>query len=284
MAYDQDNGPGYAPLQAPESLYTAQGSGSAKPAAGSAATKATTQAPASGGITLFIYDASFADFAPLLQDAYYPGAISKPIKNLVGLAGVLSKNTSIDTLVLFTHSIPGSLLLGAVSTISANVDAALAKTGAQVSGRIVFEGCSIMKDPLDTCKMIKSIAMPKAVAVGFNYFSITQPITFDFRKISKAAAVAAEFKKFSNDYWLKKLPDPATVLGKKIVLGRRWFRDELDHTVAEQVQRGIASYTALSPVTVGTKAEAQKLKKKYDDSPVVAAEIVTVTDIAAVAK
>lgn len=237
--------------------------------------------------TLFVYDktdTSFAPFAKHLAKAYYPGAKLEAITSVRNLAAILSKYSVINTLVIFTHSTPGSLLINGVIKTSTFVNAELAKSHVKINSQIVFEGCEIMIDPIDTCKMIASIAGSNVKVIGYSYYTITQIISFDFSGTSNANSVQNEYNKFDADYWLPGLPSASAALGKKFSHGRRWFRDILDTTVPEgQNFRRIESLSSLGKATAGTHAEAKSLEQNYN-SPVYSGDIITVSNVASVVK
>lgn len=235
--------------------------------------------------TLFTYDKSDGEFAPFashLAKAYYPGAKLVGIDSVQNLAGVLSKYANINTLVIFTHSIPGSLILNGVVKTSQFVNAELAKSKVLINNRIVFEGCEIMQDPVDTCKMIGSIAGSSVNVIGYSYYTITQIIKFDFTGINDVNTVKQQYQKFDNKYWLPGLPDADRALNKKIEHGRRWFRDMLDSTPPEgQNFRRIESYSSLGRKSAKNLKEAQQIEQEYD-SPVFAGDIITVSNVSSI--
>jgi len=248
---------------------------------------ATAPSPSKGTLdTLFVYDSQsgFDDFAPLLAKAYYSHNKIAPVGDIQDLSALLGKYSTIGTLAIFAHSIPGAILLGGRARTAKDVNGELGKSGVRVTKKIVFEGCSIMKDPVDTCRMIQSIAGPNAVAMGYSYYTITQTIGFDFKGVNDVAAIEKRYKEFDSKYWLPGLPTPSEAKGTRFVHGRRWFRDVMDTTPPEDNNiRHIESYTSLNRVSISNAAEAIQVRDSYD-APVYSGDLITVSNITAVAR
>lgn len=259
-----------------------------KTAATTAQIKGSARSPsnASAGLSLYLYDASDAKisgFAGQLAKAYYAGAKVAGINSISEMAGQLSKYQLLEKLILFSHSIPGSLIINSVSNTSSFVNNLLAKSKAKVSSQIIFEGCELMQDPIEACKMVVSVAGKDCSLKGYSYYTITQVVSFDFSQIQDDQVIKGQYKQFDNRYWLPGLPDPKLVHGKKIKHGRRWFRPVMDHTAPEGKNfRDIESYTSLKPVTVNSHKEAKELKESYN-APVYPGNIITANNISAIA-
>lgn len=236
--------------------------------------------------TLFVYDSQsgFDEFAPLLAKAYYPGNKIVGISDIQELSALLGNYSTVGTLAIFVHSIPGALLLGGHARTAKDMSSELGKSKVKVTRKIVFEGCSIMKDPIDTCRMIQSVAGPNAVAVGYSYYTITQTIGFDFKGVRDTNEIQKKYNAFDSKYWLPDLPAPKAAAGTRFIHGRRWFRDVMDTTAPEEGNvRHIESYSSLNKVSIGNAAEAIQVRDSYD-APVYTADIITVTNITAVAR
>ncbi|WP_193162384.1 hypothetical protein, partial [Microbulbifer hainanensis] len=236
--------------------------------------------------TLMLYDGSDAgisEFAPILARAYYPNAKLVGVESLAQLASALSKYSRIDTLVIDVHSGPGFLLIGSGSPSTKMVRQELEKSGVTVQSKIVFEGCQIMQDPIDTCQMVESICGPNTQVTGFTYFSISNTFEIDCRGITDPADIQSFYDGFAMDYMVPGLPPPKDAVDKVITHGRRWFRDEYDETLPENGNfLHIESLESLKPYRISNAQEALQALADFS-GPVVPGAKVTVTNVSAVA-
>lgn len=237
--------------------------------------------------TLMLYDsgdAGISEFSPILARAYYPKAKLVGIDSLAALAAALSKYSEIDTLIINVHSSPGSLLIDYASASLSQVRDALAKTGVIVKSKIVFEGCQIMQDPIETCRMVEKICGPKTQVVGYTYYSITNKFEIDFTTFDDPVEIQSFYNGFTLDYMIPGLPSAKESVGKVVVHGRRWFRDQYDETLPENGNfLHIESLESLKRYTIGNAEEALRAEADFA-GPVTPGAIVTVTNVSAVAK
>ncbi|MBY6189686.1 hypothetical protein KUV22_04575 [Microbulbifer agarilyticus] len=236
--------------------------------------------------TLMIYDdgdAGIRDFAPILARAYYPQAKLVGATSLAALSAILSKYSKIDTLVIDVHSGPGYLLIGGANPSLTAVREALKKSGVTVQSKIIFEGCSIMRDPIETSRMVEPICGPKTQVTGFTYFSVTNKFEIDFSDFHDPKEIEEFYKDFTMDYMLPGLPSAKDSTGKVVTHGRRWFRDTYDETLPEDGNfLHIESLETLKKLTVNTANEALAAKSNFS-GPVFAGAQVSVTNVSAVA-
>ena len=237
--------------------------------------------------TLLVYDSGdsgISDFAPILARAYYPKAKLVGVQSLAQLAAALSKYGSIDTLVIDVHSGPGFLLIGGDSPTTQKVRQALEKTGVKVTSKIVFEGCNIMRDPIDTCKMVEKICGPNTQVTGFTYFSISNTFTIDFTEFEDPAEIQSYYDGLTMEYMVPGLPSARGSVGKVVTHGRRWFRIDPDETLPEDAFG--ARIKSLQDLQVYTLKDGQDaLQAKADFSgPAAQGARVTVKNVTAVAK
>ncbi|WP_299594912.1 hypothetical protein [uncultured Microbulbifer sp.] len=237
--------------------------------------------------TLMLYDSGdsgIGKFAPILARAYYPNAKLVGVGSLAELAAALSKYGKIDTLIIDVHSGPGFLLIGGASPTTKKVRQALAKTGVIVQSKIVFEGCQIMQDPIDTCQMVESICGPNAQVSGFTYFSISNTFEIDFTEFDDPAEIQAFYDDFTMDYIVPGLPSAKASVGRVITHGRRWFRSDFNETLPEDAGGArIKSLQDLKDYQIKNAQDALKAKADFS-GPVVPGAKVTVTDVAVVAQ
>lgn len=237
--------------------------------------------------TLLLYDSvdsELSKFAPILARAYYPKAKLVGVKSLAELAAALSKYSSIDTLVIDVHSGPGYLLIGNGSPSTKSVQTALAKTGVVVKSNIVFEGCQIMQDPIDTCQMVENICGPKTQVSGFTYFSISNTFTIDFSDFHDPVEIQSYYDGLTMEYMVPGLPSAKDSTGKVVTHGRRWFRSEFDNTLPEEAPGArIKSLQDLQDYRINSAQDARQAQQDFS-GPVVPGARVTVTDVAAVAQ
>ena len=236
--------------------------------------------------TLLLYDSGdpgISDFAPILARAYYPKAKLVGVQSLGQLAAALSKYSTIDTLVIDVHSGPGFLLIGNESPSTKKVRQALEKTGVTVTSKIVFEGCNIMRDPIDTCRMVEKICGPSTQVTGFTYFSISNTFTIDFTEFDDAAEIQAFYDGMTMEYMVPGLPSAKDSVGSVVTHGRRWFRSDFDETLPEDAPGArIKSLQDLQSYTINNAQAALKAQAEFS-GPVVQGARVTVTEVAAVA-
>lgn len=237
--------------------------------------------------TLMLYDsgdAGISKFAPILARAYYQNAKLVGVGSLAELAAALSKYSMIDTLIIDVHSGPGFLLLGSTSPSTTKVRQALAKTGVIVKSKIVFEGCQIMQDPIDTCQMVEKICGPNTQVSGFTYFSISNTFEIDFTDFHNVAEIQEFYDGFIMDYMVPGLPSAKASVGKVITHGRRWFRSEFDETLPEDTSGArIKSLKDLQNYQIKNAQDAVQAQADFS-GPVVPGAKVTVTDVSAVAQ
>lgn len=241
---------------------------------------------------LFIYDKQFdsGGEARALCDAYHKGATMVAVADWKGLVATLSRYSTITTLVLFTHSIPGELLIGEEAPTRDDARKRLAGTGVTVTGAVVFEGCEIMQNPVTTSFIFSAIAGKSSRLQGYTYFSILDTVTIDVPKDSTEQAVQASLRPYER-YLLPGQQTAKAMAAKpgRYTLHRRWFRKELDRTPAPPLQpadlpdRSFTPYDQLSRRSIATPEEAKAALADFSQ-PVPPAQIVTVTDVAAVAK
>ena len=237
--------------------------------------------------TLMLYDSGdtgISDFAPILARAYYPKARLVGVGSVGELAAALSKYSRIGTLVIDVHSGPGYLLIGGNAPTTARVSAALAKTGVVVQSKIVFEGCQIMQDPIDTCQMVEKICGSKTQVTGFTYFSISNIFEIDFTDFHDPVEIQDYYDSFTMDYMVPGLPSAKASTGKVVRHGRRWFRDEFDETLPEDANGArIKGLKDLQDYQINNAKDALQAQTDFS-GPVVPGARVTVTDVAAVAQ
>jgi hypothetical protein len=99
----------------------------------------------------------------------YPGARQVRIKSWKDLAAKLAANKQIGTLVLMTHGVPGGLQIDKWMG-GADAGAFLKKTGAQVD-KIMFEGCMIMRSPVEAAELAKGLSA--RTAIGYTWWHYT---------------------------------------------------------------------------------------------------------------
>lgn len=236
--------------------------------------------------TLLLYDsgdAGISDFAPILARAYYPKAKLVGVSSLAQLAAALSKYSRINTLVIDVHSGPGFLLLGSDSPSTKQVQQALEKTGVRVTSKIVFEGCNIMRDPVDTCRMVEKICGPNTQVTGFTYFSISNTFTIDFTEWDDPAEIQSYYDGLTMEYLVPGLPSAKDSVGKVVTHGRRWFRSDPDETLPEDAFGArIKSLQDLQSYTIKSAQDALQAEADFS-GPAVQGARVTVTNVAAVA-
>ena len=237
--------------------------------------------------TLLLYDSGdseISEFAPILARAYYPKAKLVGVSSLAELAAALSKYSSIDTLVIDVHSGPGYLLIGNGSPSTKSVRNALAKTGVAVKSKIVFEGCQIMQDPIDTCQMVEPICGSGTQVTGFTYFSISNTFTIDFTDFTDPAEIQSYYDGLTMEYMVPGLPSAQDSAGKVVKHGRRWFRSDFDNTLPENAPGArIKSLQDLQSYQIQNAQDALQAQADFA-GPVVQGARVTVTNVAAVAR
>ncbi|WP_143735635.1 hypothetical protein [Microbulbifer mangrovi] len=236
--------------------------------------------------TLMLYDSGdsgISGFAPILARAYYPKAKLVGVGSVAELAAALSKYGRIDTLVINVHSAPGQLIIGGLNPTTETVRQALAKTGVTVQSKIVFEGCQVMRDPIDTCRMVASICGAKTQVTGFTYRSVFNTFEIDFTDFKDAEEIQSFYDDFTMDYMVPGLPSAKASVGKVITHGRRWFRDKYDETLPEDGNfLHIESLESLQSYKISTAEDAQQALADFS-GPVVPGAKVTVTNVSAVA-
>ncbi|SER78390.1 hypothetical protein SAMN05421690_10762 [Nitrosomonas sp. Nm51] len=234
---------------------------------------------------LFVYDASLGvGPATAIRDSFYKGAKLEPITTWSDLVTVLSRYSEIKTLVLDTHSIPGNLLIDGNSPSTDDQKNRLTATAVQVTGRIIFEGCSIMGDPATTAKLVSGITGPSASVTGYTFFSVVDSITVELIGDEDEEGIKTALEPFKQ-YLLPGNPSAKSLAGKSgpVDLYRRWFRRDLDETSPENEtdQRAIKQRSDMTDVRVRTAEDAERVRSEYQ-SPVEPAYIVTIEDVQAV--
>lgn len=231
--------------------------------------------------TLFIYDKTMNENAIAIQKSFYEKAKTVAIETWGDLQSTLSRYSEIGTLVIYTHSTPGNLVIGGRSPPESQQGEQLGKTGVTVTKEIFFEGCSIMGRPKKVAELVSNIAAPSASAKGYTLFVVVQEIKITLTGDEDQEEIEEARKPWVDEYLLPK-PTVAELVGEKgnKSFFRRWFRKEYDTTPPEQAEdaRHIKSYGELGRRTINTQEEAEALNNEMQ-SPFPPGEIVTVNNI-----
>lgn len=231
-------------------------------------------------------------FAERIRNAYYPNAKMESVDDWNQLVAVLSRYSEIKSLILFTHSIPGELLIGGEAPTKEDQQRRLASTGVKVTQGIFLEGCSSMKDPITASFIFSAIAGQTTQLQGYTYFGLANDVTVEIPKdaTEKIARTQIEPHKL---FLLPNQPaakDIAAKPGKHIYV-QRWFRPEIDDPPIKPPPlapgtlppRDFVLQSSLARRSIATAAQAKAALTDFSQ-PVFSAEVVTVTDIATVAK
>jgi hypothetical protein len=98
----------------------------------------------------------------------FPGVTSKRITSWNDLVAKLAKK-QIGTLILMTHGVPGGLLIDKWKG-GADAGVFLKKAGANID-RIVFEGCMIMRSPVEAAQL--AAGLNASSATGYTWWHYT---------------------------------------------------------------------------------------------------------------
>lgn len=249
---------------------------------------------------LVIYDKSMEkDHVDALIASSYHGAERKAVSSFKNLQEVLSKYAEVETLVIFTHSTPGSLLLGDTAPTVSDQQAFFTGSGVRVTKEVRFEGCSIMKNPTDTSRIVSGITAKGVRVTGYTMFSVFHSAKIEVEKKGRRTPaeytayldkVGEEVNKFIGGKEEYLVPGSRTIEEIKSKPGThtltlRWFRDEYTEEPLPDdasARRRIFPLSAVTPRTIATPAEAVKAQEDYAQ-PVHMPEQAIVTDVSAVA-
>lgn len=241
--------------------------------------------------SVFVFDRELSETtARRLRNALYSGAQLAGVDDWKELVAGLRKFDRIGTLVFLTHSIRGELLLGGNAPTAAAQRELLASTGVRVTTAVRFEGCSIMQKPISVAKIIADISSSGTTATGHTLFSVTQTMDVDVPRGTTAAAVEAVIAG-KKRYLVANQKTAAQMAAKpgKHQLLRRWFRDDLsddsppDLAPGELPDRRFLPFDSLTPISIANRADAVTAEARYASTPVTPAEVVTLSNIAALA-
>jgi hypothetical protein len=97
----------------------------------------------------------------------YHGALRREVGDWDELDRMLRRFGQIDTLVLMTHSAPGTLLIGGEARSGPDAAAVLRGTGARAT-TMIFEGCMIMREPVEAAQIAQGLGA--TTAVGYDWW------------------------------------------------------------------------------------------------------------------
>jgi len=220
--------------------------------------------------SLFIYDYMLSkQAAEAILNAYYTGAKLISIKNWNNIISTLSKYSKIDTLIFYTHSIPGSLLIAGKSPTLNNQSKKLKSSKVVITNRIIFEGCSIMEDPLSVAELTSGIVGDRTKIFGYTLFAIIQPLKVRLTgngDIQQIKDILSPHKIYLLP--LKTSYEDLANTKKKVTFYKRWFRAEYNESPipnsmpGDLPPRGIFSRSQLKNKTIFTHNEACIFKNK----------------------
>jgi len=97
----------------------------------------------------------------------HQGAVSREVADWKQLVTILGEYAKIETLVLMTHSTAGTLLVGKTPKSGDEAAAELGKSGARAN-KVIFEGCMMMRDPVEAAQIAQGVHAN--TAVGYNWW------------------------------------------------------------------------------------------------------------------
>lgn len=241
---------------------------------------------------LFLWDSASLDrvHATALRDGLHARSTMLGVNNWDDLRAALGRYARIGTLVLFTHSIPGELLLGGSSPSASDAQRLLASVGRTVSSAIAFEGCEMLRDPVGAAWMFQPLLGDGAQMRGYTLYSVLNTLTVTIPTGADAATIAQQLRPHAR-YLLPGQPSPAQMAGKPgtYTLVQRWFRHDLDETAAPPLlpgdppARDFLPRDSLGSRTIASAADARAAVELFA-APVPPAEAVTITNVPAVAQ
>jgi hypothetical protein len=132
--------------------------------------------------TLYLYS-SGNDNERVRDDAFgrlrHPGVKRRAISSWKGLVATLKDHPRIGTLVLMTHGVPGGLLIDSSWMGGQDAGDFLKRSGAKVD-TVVFEGCMIMREPIEAAQLANGLGASKAI--GYDWWHYTGRQTWKLNK------------------------------------------------------------------------------------------------------
>ena len=223
--------------------------------------------------------------AETILNTFYSGAKLVSIKNWDGIISTLSKYSQIDTLVFYTHSIPGSLLIAGNSPTLSVQAQKLTSSKVLISNRIIFEGCSIMSDPISVAKLTLGITSDTTKIFGYTLFAIIQPLLVTLTGNGNVQQI----KDIFDPHKIYLLPiktsyEDLANTNKKVTFFKRWFRADYNETPVPDIlpgdypPRGIFARSQLKDKTISTHNGACMFKNDLL-APISHPYFVTMTNI-----
>jgi hypothetical protein len=108
----------------------------------------------------------------------YPGVKSRAISSWTSLVTTLKAHPRIGTLVLNTHGVPGGLKVG--SWMGGQEAGDFLKQSGAKADTIVFEGCMIMREPIEAAQIANGLGASKAI--GYDWWHYTSRHTWTLNK------------------------------------------------------------------------------------------------------
>jgi hypothetical protein len=147
---------------------------------------------------LYIQSSTAAEqeFDEALGRIRHHGAVRREVGDWKELERTLGGFERIGTLVLMTHSAPGTLLIGGEPKSGADAAAVLRGTGARANA-IVFEGCMIMREPVEAAQIAQGLGA--TTAVGYDWWHYVGKRAWDLDQKPADQAYRAELAAWARD-------------------------------------------------------------------------------------
>lgn len=226
----------------------------------------------------------------------YPKVKPVRVRSWAALIQELRQYHTIEYLILVTHSGPGQLIINSERKDGDEVAALLKPLNISVPQRIVFEGCSLLAEPMEAWKIAKAVQAREAVGytwwhwMGRRIWNLTGQTpgatyrdTIDlwysenrsFLVPESRSKSVAQPKTTDGLFATKKYVTSRTTSGRTVTLGLEWFRQGigLSTKVPDRLIEGDVDRTELKVKLISSENEAEKF---LDEDPTATPMLVTV--------
>jgi len=189
----------------------------------------------------------------------------------------LQKYESIDRLVIYSHSVPGTIgIAGEFKNLSTLAQEYKGKRLPRITGQIDFEGCDVGERSEEIVPFLRLFNAPLATA--WNWFHVEAPLSITVTADDNEESVRSRLDRYK-DLLLPNSPKPS-VLAKKpgnYVLQTEWFREDINSEKLPSPPNPIDTEMRFRPrknakVRKITSDETEKLSEEYRNLPVMPLE------------
>jgi hypothetical protein len=246
--------------------------------------------------TVFLYDSS--NHAPTgwqyFQQYLYANADVIGVNSWPQLTQRLAQYKEIDTLIVCAHGTPGSILINGRGDSLSNEAAFFRNSQLHVTSTIRFESCNIMRNPIDTARLVADICGPGAHVIGYTLFHVSSEEIIDVPQNTTPVQIQALLDRYNwptGSYLMRGSPNAASLANPgSHAIPIEWFRTVNNpnpppprNSPSQLRSINHIMFSSLRPVNVSNCGEATRIRDFYRTATEPRLEEITITNVAAVA-